>query len=67
MEWTDEMKSAAMRDAARVVDMDAALRKAQKAIALCLSEGGIASNGDDTPWWVAIIEAQQEIARTLRK
>ena len=51
----------------RIAELEAACRKYQAAVALCLGEGGSFSAGDDTPWWTAIIEAQQDGAAALRK
>lgn len=51
----------------RIDALEAALRKAQRAIAMILSEGGVITDGDNTPWWSGIIDAQQTIAATLRK
>lgn len=45
-----------------------ALKKYQDAISLCLSEGGTFSDDvEDTPWWAAIIEAQQTGASVITK
>lgn len=50
--------------AARIAELEAALRQYQSAVALCLSEGGVIS-GEATPWWDAIIKAQQIGAAAL--
>lgn len=63
----DEMTTIVAEQTRRARTLEAALRKAQSAIALCFSEGGVITAGDDTPWWSGLIEAQQEIAATLRK
>lgn len=48
--------------------MHQALKKAQLAIAKCLSVGGI-QQPDESPddWWPLLIEAQKEIAAAIRK
>ena len=49
-------------------DMYEALKEAQKAIAHCLSEGGLLEpERGDTDWWRDIIKAQQRIAAALSK
>lgn len=53
--------------AERIAELEAAARKAQKAIAACLGAGGVIDDGDDTEWWLAIISAQQGLAAALSK
>ena len=50
----------------RNAELEAALRKSRAAIAQCFAAGAVIDKGDDTPWWNALIEAQQTIAATLR-
>lgn len=45
--------------------IEAAARKAQKAIAMCLEAGGVIGEWGDASWFDALVDAQRDIAKAL--
>lgn len=51
---------------AYIAKLEAAIRQSQDAIAQCLRAGGTITDGEETPWWNAIIAAQKNMAVVIR-
>lgn len=50
----------------RIAELEAAIRQSQDAIAQCLRAGGTITDGEETPWWNAVIAAQKNMAVVIR-